>query len=58
MEKDLEYYKTMFANKAALSMENIKDIQEAGKWLINQAEKVETLEKQIDDLKKEKSDSY
>ena len=35
MEKDLEYFKVMFANKASLSLESIEDIQEAGNWLIN-----------------------
>jgi hypothetical protein len=42
----------MFVNKAALSLESIEDIQKAGKWLIEQAEKVESLEKQIADFKK------
>jgi hypothetical protein len=34
MEKDLEYFETMFANKTALSLESVEDIQAAGKRLI------------------------
>lgn len=36
---DLDYCKVMFANRTAMSMEYIEDIQEAGNWLIKQIEK-------------------
>jgi hypothetical protein len=35
----LLYYKMMFANQAVLSMEDMKDIQEAGNWLIKKVER-------------------
>jgi hypothetical protein len=49
----LEHYKLMFVNKAVLSMEDVEDIQEAGNWLIKQAEKVEQLELEINDWRAE-----
>jgi hypothetical protein len=38
---DIEYYKIMFLNKSALSMETIEDIQKAGIELIKYIEKLE-----------------
>jgi hypothetical protein len=38
---DIEFYKLMFVNKGALSMETIEDIQKAGLELIKYIEKLE-----------------
>jgi hypothetical protein len=45
----LLYYKMMFANQAVLSMEDMKDIQEAGNWLIKKVEILQKLKENIID---------
>jgi hypothetical protein len=50
MGKDLEYYKLMFVNKTALSLENIEDIQKAGQWLVGFSEESLRIEDKLRDL--------
>lgn len=40
MEKDIEYYESMFVNKSALSMENLEDIQKAGIELVKEIKRL------------------